>query len=95
VLQPLREGRFAETLKAYTAPLLNRSGVMAVQLLRDHLDLAIGSAVRASGDAGVLVRWSSTDMGAGDTQGVEALARLVGIGDTRYLAFPASPALGR
>jgi hypothetical protein len=59
----LRVGRVAEALEAYTAPLLSRSGVQAVQLLRDQLDLAVGSAVRASGDARLLVRWLSTDMG--------------------------------
>jgi hypothetical protein len=42
VLRLLREGRVAEALKAYTAPLLSRSGVLAVQLLRDQLDLAVG-----------------------------------------------------
>jgi hypothetical protein len=52
VLRLLREGSVAETLEAYTAPLLSRSGTIAVQYLRDQLDLSLGSAVRASGDAG-------------------------------------------
>lgn len=90
VLRLLREGRVAEALEAYTAPLLSRSGVLAVQLLRDQIDLAVGSAVRSSGDAGLLVRWLSTDMGAADFEAVEALGRLVGRGDARYLAFRAS-----
>ncbi|WP_420867180.1 GAF domain-containing protein [Arthrobacter nitrophenolicus] len=90
VLRLLREGRLAEALEAYTAPLLSRSGVLAVQLLRDQLDLAVGAAVRASGDAGLLMRWLSTDMGAGDFEAVETLGRLVGLGDPRYLAFLAS-----
>lgn len=82
----------AEALEAYTAPLLSRSGVLAVQLLRDQLDMAVGSAVRASGDAGLLVRWLSTDMGAADFDAVEALGRLVGRGDPRFLAFHAAGA---
>lgn len=90
VLRLLRDGLVAEALEAYTAPLLSRSGALAVQLLRDQLDLAVGSAVRASGDAGLLVRWLSTDMGALDSQAVEALGRLVGRTDPRYLAFRAS-----
>ncbi|WP_285244691.1 GAF domain-containing protein [Pseudarthrobacter sp. fls2-241-R2A-127] len=49
VLRLLREGQVAEALEAYPAPLLSRSGVLAVQLLRDQLDLAVGAAVRASG----------------------------------------------
>jgi hypothetical protein len=93
VLRLLREGRVAEALDAYSAPLLSRSGVLAVQLLRDQLDLAVGSAVRSSGDAGLLTRWLSTDMGAADFEAVEALGRLVGPGDPRYLSFRASSTL--
>lgn len=90
VLRLLRGGRVAEALEAYTAPLLSRSGTLAVQLLRDQLDLAVGSAVRASGDASLLVRWLSTDMGASDQLAVEVLGRIVGRGDPGYLAFLAA-----
>jgi hypothetical protein len=90
VLRLLHEGRVSEALQAYRAPLLSRSGVLAVQLLRDQLDLAVGSAVRSSGDAGLLVRWLSTDMGATDFAAVKELGALVGRGDPRYLAFLAS-----
>ena len=76
VLRLLREGRVAEALEAYRAPLLSRSGALAVQLLRDQLDLALGSAVRSSGDAGLLIRWLSTDMGPADFEAVEALASI-------------------
>ncbi|MET4589858.1 GAF domain-containing protein [Arthrobacter sp. 754] len=78
VLRLLREGRVAEALDAYGAPLLSRSGTMAVQLLRDRLDLALGAAVRSSGDAGLISRWLSTDMGSADSAAVEALGRLAG-----------------
>jgi hypothetical protein len=94
VLRLLREGLVAEALEAYTAPLLSRSGVLAVQLLRDQLDLAVGSAVRASGDARLIIRWLSRDMGSTDSQAVEALGRLVGPADARYLSFRASTSLG-
>ena len=40
VLRLLREGKAAGALEAYRAPLLSRSGNMAIQLLRDRLDLA-------------------------------------------------------
>ncbi len=90
VLGLLRGGRVAEALEEYRAPLLSRSGALAVQLLRDQLDLAVGSAVRASGDASLLVRWLSTDMGATDSRAVEALGRLVGRNDPGYLAFLAA-----
>lgn len=80
----------AEALEAYTAPLLSRSGVLALQLLRDHLDLAVGSPVRGSGDAGLLARWLSTDMCSVDVAAVEALGLLVGRQDPRYLSFLAT-----
>jgi hypothetical protein len=89
VLRLLREGKVSEAMDAYSAPLLSRSGALAVQLLRDQLNLAVGSAVRASGDAGLLIRWLSTNMGARDSEAVEAPGRLVGRGDARYLAFRA------
>jgi hypothetical protein len=89
VLRLLHEGRASEALAAYRAPLLNRSGALAVQLLRDQLDLALGSAVRSSGDAGLQARWLSTDMGAADFEAVEVLGRLVGRGHARYLSFRA------
>lgn len=90
VLRLLRDGFVAEALEAYRAPLLRRSVALAVQLLRDQLDMAVGSAVRAGGDASLLVQWLSTDMGAVDPLAVEALGRLVGGGDPRYLAFRAA-----
>lgn len=75
VLRLLRDGQVAEALESYRAPLLSRSGTMAVQLLRDRLDLALGAAVRSSGDAGMISRWMSTDMGSADALAVEALGR--------------------
>lgn len=90
VLRLLREGLMAEALEAYRAPLLSRSGTLAIQLLRDQLDMAVGSAVRASGDATLLVRWLATDMGSADFLAVDVLGRLVGHGDPRYLAFRAA-----
>jgi hypothetical protein len=65
-----------------------------VQLLRDQLDLALGSAVRSIGETGLLIRWLSTDMGSADLEAVEALGRLVGRGDARYLSFRASAVVG-
>jgi hypothetical protein len=63
VLPLPRYGQVAEAPEAYTARLLSRSEPLAVQRLRDQLDLALGSAVGSSGDAGLLVQWLSTDMG--------------------------------
>ena len=60
------KARWPRRWRRTRAPLLSRSGALAVQLLRDQLDLAVGSAVRSSGDAGLLIRWLSTDMGSAD-----------------------------
>jgi len=91
VLRLLREGRVAEALEAYTAPLLSRCGVLAVQLLRDQLDLAVGPAVRVSGDARLLMRWLSRAMGSGDDEAVDTLGQTLGRGDPRFLAFMLRP----
>ncbi|GAB5080612.1 GAF domain-containing protein [Arthrobacter sp. AD-310] len=90
VLRLLRNGQVAGALTRYRAPLLPRSGVLPVQLLRDRLDLAVGSAVRASGDALLLARWLATDMGAADSEAVEVLGRVAGRADPRYLAARAA-----
>ncbi|GAA1764284.1 hypothetical protein GCM10009712_10990 [Pseudarthrobacter sulfonivorans] len=87
VLRLLRKAQVTDALEAYRAPLLSRPGALAVQLLRDQLDLAVGSAVAASGDAGLIIRWLSTDVGSADFEAVEALGRLVGRGDARYQSF--------
>ncbi|QCB98558.1 GAF domain-containing protein [Arthrobacter sp. PAMC25564] len=92
VLRLLREGRVSDALEAYRAPLLSRSGTLAVQLLRDRLDLALGAAVRSSLDAGLIIRWLSTDMGSADMSAIEALGSLIGRGDPRYLSFRAGVA---
>jgi hypothetical protein len=92
VLRLLRGGNVAAALEAYRAPLLSRSGNMAVQLLRDRLDLALGAAVRASTDPALIIRWLSTDMGSADMQAVEALGKLAGRSDARYLSFSAGAA---
>jgi hypothetical protein len=89
VLQRLRDGRVSEALDVYAAPLLPRSAALAVELLREELNLAVGAAVRASSDAGLLMRWCATDMGSLDAEAVEQLGQLLGTGDARYLAFQA------
>lgn len=62
----LRAGRVAKALEVYRAPLLARSGNLAIELLRDELNAAVSASVRATGDQELMLRWCSTDMGAGD-----------------------------
>ncbi|MCY1675597.1 hypothetical protein OVA06_12920 [Pseudarthrobacter sp. SL88] len=63
VLRLWRDGRVPEALEASTAPLLSRSGILAVQSLRDQLDLAVGSAVRATRAVSLLLRWLTRLLG--------------------------------
>lgn len=67
--------RMAEALKAHRAHLPRRSGTLAVRRLQDPLDMTVGSAVRCTDNAGLLIRWLPTDMGAQDFATVEALGQ--------------------
>lgn len=80
----LLEGRVAEALAAYPARLLNRSVNLAIELMRDELNEAMGSSVRASGDARIILRWCSSDMGLSDTTAAAAVAGLTAPDDPRY-----------
>jgi hypothetical protein len=80
----LREGRIREALAAYPAKLLNRSANLSVELMRDELNEAVGSSVRSSGDAQLIMQWCTSDMGSSDTEAAAALGRLIGPGDPRF-----------
>ncbi|EMY32797.1 transcriptional activator of acetoin/glycerol metabolism [Arthrobacter crystallopoietes BAB-32] len=96
VRELLTTGHIQQAVARYTAPLLSRSAMLAVEELRLELDTAVADSVRASGSVDVLAAWLATDMGAGDTEALAALKRLVGPDDPRYLAFrPRSDRLER
>ncbi|CAN7228912.1 transcriptional regulator [Arthrobacter sp. LjRoot78] len=84
VADHLRDGRVAQALAAYPAKLLNRSVNLSIELMRDELNEAVGASVRASGDAQLIMQWCASDMGASDTEGAAAMARLIGPGDPRF-----------
>ncbi|MFE4541419.1 GAF domain-containing protein [Arthrobacter sp. NPDC056727] len=79
----LRAGRVAAALAAYPAKLLTRSANFAIELMRDELNEAVGASVRASGEADLILRWCSTDMGAADSSSAAVVERVVGAGDPR------------
>lgn len=79
----LRDGRVAEAFAAYRAKFLNRSTNLAVGFMRDELNEAIGASVRASGDAGLMLQWCSSDMGSWDTATAATAATLLGPQDPR------------
>lgn len=80
----LREGRIAEALTAYPAKLLPRSVNLAIELMRDELNEAVGASVRASGNPDLILRWCSSDMGADDFTTATALQGMAGGNDPRY-----------
>ena len=79
----LRDGRVAEAFAAYRAKFLNRSTNLAIGFMRDELNEAVGASVRASGDAGLMLQWCTSDMGSSDTAAAAAAARLLGPRDPR------------
>lgn len=89
VMELLRQGKVREALDAYSGPLLPRSSLICVELLREELNLAVGAAVRSSGSPELISRWLATDMGSGDAGAVEALEQLLGPSHPRCSAFRA------
>ena len=79
----LRGGRVAEAFAAYPAKLLNRSSNLAVGLMRDELNEAVGASIRASGDAGLMLQWCTSDMGSSDTAAAATAVTLMGPRDPR------------
>ena len=79
----LRDGRVAEAFAAYRAKFLNRSSNLAIGFMRDELNEAVGASVRASGDAGLMLQWCTSDMGSSDTAAAAAAATLLGPQDPR------------
>ena len=79
----LRDGRVAEAFAAYRAKFLNRSTNLAIGFMRDELNEAVGASVRASGDAGLMLQWCTSDMGSSDTAAAAAAATLLGPRDPR------------
>ncbi|WP_431229565.1 GAF domain-containing protein [Paenarthrobacter nicotinovorans] len=78
VTEHLRKARIAEALQAYRAPLLARSGNLAIELLRDELNAAISASVRATGDQDLILQWGSSDMGADDFEALAAAQAAAG-----------------
>jgi len=69
--------------------LVSRSAALAVEELRQELDVAVADSVRASGSVEAITAWLSSDMGSGDVEALAGLRRLTGPDDPRSLAFRA------
>jgi hypothetical protein len=85
----LRAGRVTEALAAYPAKLLTRSANFAIELMRDELNEAVAASVRASGEAGLILEWCSTDMGGTDSAAAAVVERTLGAADPRLLLLRA------
>ncbi|MFP5020045.1 GAF domain-containing protein [Pseudonocardia phyllosphaerae] len=89
VRDALREGRTADALDACHGELLPRSEAPAVRELRDELTAGLRHAVLASGDAGLLHRFTGHPLGADDLEAHEKLLELLDPDDPRRGAVAA------
>lgn len=78
VTEHLRKARIAEALQAYSAPLLVRSGNLAIEILREELNAAVSASVRASGDPDLILQWGFSDVGADDFEALAAARAAAG-----------------
>lgn len=89
IFEYLRNGQVQQALDTYRAPLLTRSTALTVELLREELNIAVGTSVRTSENASMLIQWLESDMGSADAEAVTSLGRCIGTADPRYLSFRA------
>ncbi len=73
VTRLVRAGNLGAALDAYSGPLLPRSGVLPIELLRDELNEAVRHAVLSAPGVGHLRRWVESDTGAMDPQAIRLL----------------------
>ncbi len=73
VRKQVRAGNLTAALESYTGPLLPRSSVLSIELLRDELSESLRHAVLSSPGVGHLRRWIETDTGAMDPQAIRLL----------------------
>ncbi len=73
VTRLVRAGNLAAALDAYSGPLLPRSGVLSVELMRDELTESLRHAVLSAPGVAHLRRWVETDAGAMDPQAIRLL----------------------
>ncbi len=84
----VRAGNLTAALDAYSGPLLPRSSVLSIELLRDELNESLRHAVLSAPGIVHLRRWVESDVGAMDPQAIRLLlSRVPGSDPARaYLA---------
>lgn len=85
VRDALAVGDVADALTSYAGSLLPRSSSPGVARLRDALHAEVRAATLASGDPGLVARWTAGDHGAEDWQAWQTLARVAPIGSAAHL----------
>lgn len=73
VTRQLRAGNLMAALESYSGPLLPRSSVLSIELLRDELTESLRHAVLSAPGVAHLRRWTETQTGAMDPQAIRLL----------------------
>src|SRR6478609_1006517 len=73
VRKQVRAGNLTAALESYTGPLLPRSSVLSIELLRDELTESLRHTVLSAPGVAHLRRWIETDTGAMDPQAIRLL----------------------
>jgi hypothetical protein len=88
VTKLVRAGNLTAALESYSGPLLPRSSVLSIELLRDELTESLRHAVLSAPGVTHLRRWIETDTGAMDPQAIRLLLSRLPVADKdrAYLA---------
>lgn len=88
VTRLVRAGNLGAALDAYSGPLLPRSSVLSIELLRDELHEGVRHAVLSAPGVVHLRRWVESDLGAMDPQAIRLLLSRLPAADSgrAYLA---------
>lgn len=73
VTRHVRAGDLTAALESYSGPLLPRSSVLSIELMRDELTESLRHAVLSAPGVAHLRRWIETDTGAMDPQAIRLL----------------------
>ena len=88
VTRQVRAGNLTAALESCSGPLLPRSSVLSIELLRDELTESLRHAVLSAPGVAHLRRWIETDTGAMDPQAIRLLLSRLPVADKdrAYLA---------
>ncbi|MBO0898450.1 GAF domain-containing protein [Cellulomonas sp. zg-ZUI222] len=85
VRDALAIGDVAGALSAYAGSVLPRSTAPGVERVRATVQDEVRAATLASGDPGLVARWTASDPGADDWEAWQTLARVAPIGSAAHL----------